>query len=35
MLNISHLYANVKDKDIEILKDFNLNIENSLIHEIM
>ena len=35
MLNISHLYANVKDKDIEILKDFNLNIENSQIHAIM
>ena len=35
MLNISHLYANVKDKEIEIIKDFNLNKENSQIHAIM
>ena len=35
MLEINHLYANVKDKDIEILKDFSLKINSSEIHAIM
>lgn len=35
MLNINHLYAKVKDSDLEILKDFSLSINNSEIHAIM
>ena len=35
MLEINHLYANVKDKDIEILKDLSLKINSSEIHAIM
>ena len=35
MLKINHLYAKVKDKEIEILKDFSLNINSSEIHAIM
>ena len=35
MLEIKNLYAKVKDKEIEILKDFSLNIEKSEVHVIM
>ena len=35
MLDINHLYAKVKDKDIEILKDFSLKINSSEVHAIM
>lgn len=35
MLEIKHLCAKIKNTDIEILKDFNLNIKNSEIHVIM
>lgn len=35
MLEINHINASVKDKDIDILKDFSLKINNSEIHAIM
>lgn len=35
MLEINHLYAKVKDKDVEILKDFSLKINSSEVHAIM
>ena len=35
MLEINKLNANVKDKNIEILKDFSLNINKSEVHAIM
>ena len=35
MLNINHLYAKVKEKNIDILKDFSLNIDKSQVHAIM
>ena len=35
MLEINHLNAKVKDKDIEILKDFSLKINKGEIHAIM
>ena len=35
MLEINHLNAKVKDKEIEILKDFSLKINSSEIHAIM
>ena len=35
MLEINHLNASVKDKDIDILKDFSLTINKSEIHAIM
>lgn len=35
MLEIRHLNASVKDKDIDILKDFSLTINKSEIHAIM
>lgn len=35
MLEINHINASVKDKDIDILKDFSLKINSSEIHAIM
>lgn len=35
MLEINHLNASVKDKDIDILKDFSLKINSSEVHAIM
>ena len=35
MLEINHLNASVKDKDIDILKDFSLKINSGEVHAIM